>query len=53
MIVCSAACDRGVVDALLGLTTICDEKPARSGLFASSSSWTSLVSLLGSVKSVR
>ena len=51
---CERGLDLGVVDALLGAgSTICDEKPARSGLFASSSSWTSFVSLSGSVKSVR
>jgi len=30
-----------------------DAKPARSGLFASSSSWTSFASPLGKLKSVR
>ena len=58
---CSAAKSMSAVSAAWtsgsltssALITICEENPARSGLFASSRSWTSLVSLDGSVKSVR
>ena len=52
-IVLEGGADRGVVDALRRLgDDLVASNPARLGSLASSSSWTSLVSLSGSVKSV-
>ena len=49
----SLSCTCGSSTPWSAWITICDEKPARSGLLASISSWTSFDSLSGSTKSVR
>ena len=53
MICCNAARSSGLSTPPGSWITICDEKPARSGLLAVSRSWTSLASPLGRLKSVR